>query len=188
LVFDEHGGFWFTDLGKDFEHYREYGGLYYAKPDGSLITQGRYPALALNGVGLSPDGKTLYTTSTTTSRLWRIPVIAPGVLAPPPSVTVRAGSPQTGELLATIPGDCGVDSLAITASGGVCVATLYRGGITTVRADGSMEYFHLEDEYTTNIAFGGNDMRTAYITQSASGMIVRTRWTEPGLKLNYGHY
>ncbi|MCJ2187609.1 SMP-30/gluconolactonase/LRE family protein [Novosphingobium beihaiensis] len=187
LVFDGHGGFWFTDLGKDFARHREYGGLYYAKPDGSLITCGRYPAVALNGVGLSPDGKTLYTSSTTTSRLWRIPVLAPGQLEPAPDVS-RAGSPATGDLMATIPGDCGVDSLAVTASGAVCVATLYRGGITTVREDGTMDYLHLPDEYTTNIAFGGEDMRSAYITLSASGRIVRVRWNEPGLKLNYGLY
>jgi gluconolactonase len=188
LVFDDQGGFWFTDLGKDFERHRDYGGLYYAKADGSFISEGRFPAVALNGVGLSPDGKTLYTSSTTTSRIWRIPVEAPGRLTPPPNAPARAGSPRTGELLATVPGDCGVDSLAVTASGAVCVATLYRGGITTVHNDGSMEYFHLPDEYTTNIAFGGDDMRAAYIMQSASGTIIRTRWPEPGLKLNYGLY
>jgi gluconolactonase len=187
LVFDDQGGFWFTDLGKEFERHREYGGLYYAKWDGSLIVEGRYPAITLNGVGLSPDGKTLYTASTSTSRLWRCPIEAPGFLASVPAM-LGATSHRTGELLATIPGDCGVDSLAVTASGAVCVATLYRGGITTVREDGSMEYFHLPDIYTTNIAFGGKDMRTAYITQSTSGTIIRTRWAEPGLKLNYGIY
>lgn len=187
LVFDDAGGFWFTDLGKDFEHHRDYGGLYYAKADGSLISCGRYPVVSPNGVGLSPDGKTLYTASTTTSRLWRISVEAPGRLAAPDGGR-RAGSPMTGELMAIVPGDCGLDSLAVTASGAVCVATLYRGGITTVREDGSIEYLHLPDEYTTNIAFGGDDMRWAYITLSASGRIARLRWGEAGLRLNYGLY
>ena len=40
----------------------------------------------------------------------------------------------------------------------------------------------------TNIAFGGDDMRWAYIPQSASGTIIRTRWSEPGLMLNYNPY
>ncbi len=42
LVFDKQGGFWFTDNGADGEDSRRYGGLYYAKPDGSLITRPRY--------------------------------------------------------------------------------------------------------------------------------------------------
>jgi gluconolactonase len=37
----------------------------------------------------------------------------------------------------------------------------------------------------TNIAFGGSDMQTAYITFSASGKLVRTRWSEPVLPLNF---
>lgn len=40
LVFDKSGGFWFTDFGKGFARTRDRGGLYYAKPDGSLIEGG----------------------------------------------------------------------------------------------------------------------------------------------------
>jgi gluconolactonase len=36
----------------------------------------------------------------------------------------------------------------------------------------------------TNIAFGGPNLRTAYITLSSSGRLVRTQWPEAGLKLN----
>jgi gluconolactonase len=37
----------------------------------------------------------------------------------------------------------------------------------------------------TNIAFGGADMRDAYITLSMAGKLVKTRWEEPGLKLSF---
>jgi gluconolactonase len=36
---------------------------------------------------------------------------------------------------------------------------------------------------TTNIAFGGSDMRTAVITLSRSGRLVRCTWDRPGLRL-----
>jgi gluconolactonase len=188
LVFDAHGGLWFTDIGKDFRRHREYGGLYYAKADGSLIVEGRYPAHTLNGVGLSPDGNTLYTSSTSTARVWRIAIEAPGRLVPFTDPMAGSGVGVIGDLLATVPGVCGLDSLAMTASGAVCVATLNRGGITVVRPDGAMEHVPLPDKFTTNIAFGGKDMRDAFITQSFSGTVIRTRWSEPGLKLNYNPY
>jgi gluconolactonase len=52
-------------------------------------------------------------------------------------------------------------------------------------ADGGIEHIALPDELVTNIAFGGDDMRTAYITLSGSGRLVSARWPEPGLRLNY---
>jgi gluconolactonase len=42
-----------------------------------------------------------------------------------------------------------------------------------------------EDRSVTNIAFGGADMRDAYITLSSTGRLVRMRWPEPGLKLAF---
>ena len=39
IVFDETGGFWFTDLGKTRPREVDRGGLYYARPDGSSITE-----------------------------------------------------------------------------------------------------------------------------------------------------
>ena len=38
---------------------------------------------------------------------------------------------------------------------------------------------------TTNIAFGGEGLRTAYITLSMSGRLVSTQWDRPGLPLNF---
>jgi gluconolactonase len=41
------------------------------------------------------------------------------------------------------------------------------------------------DQYTTNIAFGGADMQFAWITCSLKGLLVKTRWPEPGMRLVY---
>jgi len=74
LVFDRQGGFYFTDLGKRYARQRDHGGLYYALPDGSKIVELVHPMLSPNGVGLSPDEKTVYVADT----LHR----APGLRAP----------------------------------------------------------------------------------------------------------
>ena len=37
---------------------------------------------------------------------------------------------------------------------------------------------------TTNICFGGPDLKTAYITLSGTGRLVAVDWPTPGLRLN----
>ena len=41
------------------------------------------------------------------------------------------------------------------------------------------------DVFPTNICFGGNDRRTAFITLSAAGQLAVMPWSEPGLPLRY---
>ena len=183
IVFDTHGGFWFTDLGKtrarDFDH----GGIYYAKADGSKIVEAVYPLITPNGIGLSPDGKTLYAAETRTGRVWQWDIKAPGEIAPKP---VSHHVPNGGSLLAGLPGFQLFDSLAVDGGGNVCVATLMNGGITVISPDGkSIEHVATDDYMTTNICFGGPDLRTAYLTLSSSGRLVAMDWPRPGLKLNY---
>ncbi|MCC7257298.1 MAG: SMP-30/gluconolactonase/LRE family protein, partial [Gammaproteobacteria bacterium] len=66
LVFDAHGGFWFTDSGKVRDHDRDHGAIYYARADRSLIRRVVYPVIHPhpNGIGLSPDGSVLYMAET----------------------------------------------------------------------------------------------------------------------------
>ena len=55
IMFDSRGGFWFTDHGKTRARTRDRGGLYYGRPDGSLIKEVSFPLDGPNGVGLSPE-------------------------------------------------------------------------------------------------------------------------------------
>ena len=80
IVFDRHGGFYFTDHGKRRPREVDLGGLYYAKTDGSLIRELVQPMIMPNGVGLSPDEKTVYVAETRTGHLWGFDIAAPGVL------------------------------------------------------------------------------------------------------------
>ena len=84
------------------------------------------------------------------------------------------------------PTPAGFDSLAMEANGNICVATIGECGISVISPAGELvEFVATDDIFTTNIAFGGDDMMDAYITLSGSGRLVKTRWNRPGLKLNY---
>lgn len=180
LVFDSQGGFWFTDHGKNRPRDRDRGGLYYALADGSWIEEAIFPLDSPNGVGLSPDGATLYAAETHTGRVFSWDLDGPGRIRP------YAASPNLGHLIAGLPGLQLLDSLAIDAEGNICVATISNGGITVISPDGtSIEHVAMPDPLTTNICFGGEDLRTAFITLSATGRLVATDWQTAGLPLEY---
>ena len=179
IVFDAHGGFWFTDLGKTTKRHNDYGGLYYATPDGNSIREVVFPMHSANGVGLSPNGTTVYVADTVPGRLWAFEIAAPGKLKP-------SASPFKGVCLAGMPGLQYFDSLAVDSEGHVCVATIFNGGITRISPEGKTAHFATDDPVTTNICFGGDNLRHAYITLSSTGRLVETLWPVEGLPLNYG--
>lgn len=181
LVFDVHGGFYFTDLGKRYPRHRDHGGVYYAMPDGSSIKCIAYPILSPNGCGLSPDGKVLYVADTEGARLWAFDIESPGVFRKP-----KRHHPHSGRVIAGLPGNARFDSLAVMASGNIAVATLSTGYITEISPAGDIvRAVKMPDVYPTNICFGGPDMKTAYITLSDTGCLGVMEWPEPGLKLNF---
>jgi gluconolactonase len=178
LVFDKQGGLWFTDHGCSTPEGRKFGGLYYAKADGSHISRQRDHLISPNGVGLSPDESVVYVADTNLGRLWGFDVAEPGVLAPPPGFA-------PGRVIHNLDGYQLLDSLAVEAGGKVCVATIINGGITAFDPAGTVEHFAFPDLICTNIVFGGDDMMDAWITASSTGKLYKARWPRPGLKLNY---
>ena len=177
IVFDGKRGFWFTDLGKVYGRQMDRGAVYYARADGSLIREAVFPIITPNGVGLSPDGNTLYVAETETSRLWSFRIIGEGELEKQPWP-----SPHGGKLVAGLPGYQRFDSLAVEENGNVCVATLIRGGISVISPAGEwLEFHEAPEHYCTNLAFGGAGMRKAYVTLSNYGAAARSRlaasWT-----------
>ena len=181
IVFDAHGGFWFTDHGVRMERTSDRTGIYYAKADGSHIAEVVFPVDAPNGIGLSPSGNRVYWAETHTGRLFYRDITAPGEVSIPTAADRGC--------LAGLPGMQLLDSLAVDGNGNVCVATIVRGGITLVSPTGVVSHASLGEEFydvlTTNICFGGADLRTAYITLSGTGRLVSARWPHPGLALNY---
>lgn len=180
IVFDAHGGFYFSDHGKRRPRDMDLGGLYYAKADGSEIRELVQPMIFPNGVGLSPDQKTVYVAETRTGHLWAFDIVSPGVIAKSPKYE-NGGRHMEGPA-----GYTSFDSLAVEDGGNICIASLVVGGINVIAADGRFVGFEpMPDRYCTNLCFGGDDMRDAYITLSGTGRVVKTRWPRPGLRLNF---
>jgi gluconolactonase len=178
LVLDGHGGMWFTDHGVRTERTADRTGIHYALLDGSSCREMIFPVNEPNGIGLSPSGDRLWWAETHTGRIYSRPVTAPGV--------VGETGPYNG-LAAGLPGMRLLDSLAIDANGNACVATLIDSGITVCSPEGDTVFVKLPDEFrdplVTNICFGGNDMRTAYITLSGTGRLISVPWPVAGTVL-----
>ena len=181
LVFDGHGGMWFTDHGKTMKRSRDRDAVFYARPDGSLIRQVIFPLDGANGIGLAPDGGTLYVAESFTGRIWQYEVTGPGEVR-----KVRGALPwERGRLLIALPGYSIPDSLAVDAAGNVCVANIPQG-ISVISPDGKLVEQHaVPDVFPTNICFGGPDLRTAYITLSSTGRLAAMQWPRPGLPLHF---
>jgi gluconolactonase len=174
IVFDRDGGFWFTDHGKTRPRDRDRTGVFYARADGSRISEAIFPLEGPNGIGLSRDETELYVAETVPGRLWAYKLDGPG----------RATRER--RLLPGIAGFYMYDSLAVDAAGNVCVATLINGGISIVSPTGAPTRFvAVPDPLTTNICFGGTELRTAFITASSVGHLLAVEWEGPGLPLNF---
>jgi gluconolactonase len=175
IVFDKQGGFWFTDFGRQTGRTRHLSGVYYARPDGSFAQELSFGGTGYNGVGLSPDEQTVYAAETYTGRLVAFDLSAPGQV-------VKGG--RGGRVVGAASGKAFFDSLAVQADGDICIASI-GDGITTMTPAGGVTQTPLPDTLVTNICFGGEDMRDAYITMSGVGQLIHMRWPQPGLKLNF---
>jgi gluconolactonase len=172
LVFDSTGRLWFTDLGVIVDQERIHaGGLFTAAPKDGEPTAVYRRSVSYNGVGLSPDQKHVLVADTLQARIYRYD---------------NRPEAQEPQYVGTAMGPIGFDSLAVTATGNVCVATVFEGGVATITPTGEVSVRRIPEEpYVTNIAFGGEDMCDAYVTLSSSGKLVKLRWDEPGLKLAF---
>jgi gluconolactonase len=182
IVFDEFGGFYFTDLGRSHRRGIDDGAIYYATAAGDRIVRVIGSLDRPNGIGLAPDGRSLYASETKTGRVWAWDVSEPGLVRKDP------GSLGPGNLLHGFAGFQLLDSLAVDSAGNICIGTVITGVISVISPTGELldevalpEY----DPFVTNICFGGSDLSTAYITSSGLGLIYALPWSRPGLRLAY---
>lgn len=194
LVFDAHGGFWFSDFGKTRPRDRDITGIFYGRPDGSSIELRIFPLNSPNGVALSPDGKRLYAALTYERLVLYWELDDAGEIVPNPST-------MDGSYLlsADLPGRAILDSMAVDSDGNVHVAVMLpqgadpmvNGGIAVISSDGAtVDYVPIEIKsrvapLPSNVCFGGDDLKTAFITCGASGMLLKADVSVPGLVLNH---
>jgi gluconolactonase len=182
IVFDKHGGFYFTDLGKRRGRLIDRGSVFYAKTDGSYIKELIHPFDTPNGIGLSADEATLYVAETNAARLWSFQIEAPGQLGKSPNLY------WPGKLLHKFSGYERLDSLALDTEGNVVVATLISGCVTAITPEGKVKAVVPTPEFdlmVTNVCFGGPDLKTAFITSSGLGRLYSMDWHCAGLPLNF---
>lgn len=184
LVFDRYGGFYFTDTGQHDDRATEFGALYYARSDGSMIKRLASGLGQPNGCALSPDGRRLYFTETQTARLWSFEVDAPG--------DVRGGRTPFGVGGADFRYGSNryeyFDSMAVEENGTLCIATLFSGGVTIVGADDAAGGFvpgPAGEPGVTNLCFSPVDPNLVFLTASCTGGVYSGRWPRPGLRLPY---
>lgn len=177
IVFDREGNFYFTDLGKTYGRLRDRTGVFYAAPDGSFIREIIWPLESPNGIGLSPDGRTLYVAETPTGRVWAFELEGPGKVGRRRMLATVPGAPPSNAAFC--------DSMCVDAEGNVLQATIGNGGITIISPDGArVEHVPCPDPLTTNACFGGADLRTLYVTLSTLGQLAAfDNWRTAGLKL-----
>ena len=182
IVFDKNGNFWFTDLGKVRKRNMDRGAIYWAKSDGSEIKEVIQPFMTPNGIGLSPDEQTLYVAETEGGKLYSYKIINEGQVE---KITFPE-SINGGKLLNIEGGIKRFDSLALEENGNICVATLINGGISVISPEGNLvEFVKFDDPYITNICFGSQNLKTAYITASFEGILLEVDWNRQGLPLNF---
>ena len=167
LVFDRHGGLWISDIAVKPGD----GAILYAPKIGAALTVARGGLNGPNGIGVSPNGKLLHISMGT--NLYAFDIEAPGKL------TTRS-YPNDGVQAALWQGSY-ADSLKLQADGKVCVCSLLRpGGIGIVDRAGHTKFLGFPDRWVCNLAFGGHDMRDAWIMLSGLGQIAKVRWPTAG--------
>jgi gluconolactonase len=175
LIFDSQGGLYFTDpWGTSMVN--QTGAVYYVSPQGKisrLINNMAFP----NGIALSPDEKTLYVAETMRNAVWAVQLEEPGVLLM-----------RRARIMAYLPGGgIGGDGMALDEKGNLYVAYVDAGEVVVLtpkgKLIGSIKLPEGAGPFNTNVAFGGQDGKVLYITESSENVIYRVAMKVRGLKL-----
>jgi len=170
LVFASNGDLYFTDQGLTGFH-DSTGRVFRLRPDGTvdrLLDNVPSP----NGIVLSPDEQTLLVAVTRGNAVWRVPLMPNGGVA-------KVG------LYIQLSGGGGPDGLAMDENGGLAICHVMLGSVWILSAVGEpvLRIKSPTGLMTTNMAHGGPDNRTLYITESATGSVLRARVDVPGRKM-----
>jgi gluconolactonase len=174
LTFAKNGDLYFTDQGQTGIH-DPTGRVYRYTTDGRLeclIANGPSP----NGVVLDPGDKVMYVAMTRANCMWHCP-LKPG------------GGVSKAGVFAQLPGIHGPDGLAMDEAGNLSAAHARPGIIWLFSPIGEPLYYvqsATRGSRMTNMAYGGADHRTLFITDSYQGAILAAKMPVAGKTL-YSH-
>ena len=172
LVFAKNGDLYFTDQGQS--------GL--QAPNGCLYrlrATGQLDRLldnipSPNGLVLTPDERVLYLAVTRGNCVWRVPLDF-----------LDNGAVSRVGVFIQMSGGTGPDGMAMAEDGSLAVAHVGMGTVWLWSKLGEpiARIRSCTGLGTTNVAFGGPDRRTLFITESATGHILRATLPVAGLAL-----
>jgi sugar lactone lactonase YvrE len=133
-------------------------------PDGKVTLLDSMNATA-NGIEVSPDEKTLYVNAV--PNIWAYDLSADGQVS-------------NKRVLIAFP-DFGMDGMRTDAKGNLYVARFGKGTVAKISPDGRLlQEIPLTGKKVTNVAFGGKDGRTVYVTLMDRGNLESFRVDDPG--------
>lgn len=160
LVFASNGDLYFTDQGLTGWH-DQTGRVFRRRADGRVdCLLDNIPSP--NGLVLDPSESVLYVAVTRANAIWRVPL-------------TREGNVTKVGTFIQMSGGGGPDGLAIDEDGNLAVAHVGLGAVWLFsnRGEPLLRINSPLGALTTNVAFGGPDRKTLYITESESGSILR---------------
>ena len=142
------------------------GNLWRIDTDGK-VTQLEANAGTTNGIEVSPDDKTLYVNESVQRNVWAYDLSASGAIS-------------NKRLLIKFP-DFGMDGMRCDTKGNLYITRHGKGTVAKVSPTGALiREITLIGKKPSNIAFGGKDGRTAYVTLQDQGNIETFRIDTPG--------
>jgi gluconolactonase len=155
LVIDQQGGVYFTDPRYQSPEPYPQGteAFYYRAPDGTVSRLGQ-DLLAPNGIGLSPDGLTLYVVPSMQKQIMAYPIEAPGKIGAG-RVLFELKQPEGED-------NTGGDGMTVDATGNLYITSAL--GVQICDSQGKLLNIITLAEVPANVTFGGEDFDTLYIT------------------------
>lgn len=163
LVFAQNGDIYFTDQGQTGMH-DPTGRVYRLRTDGTLdLLIGNVPSP--NGLVLNGAEHILYVAATRGNSIWRVPLMPDGTASKVGIFVQLSGSLG------------GPDGLAMDSEDNLAIAHAGMGAVWIFSRLGEPLYRvrSCEGLTTTNVAYGGPDNKSLYITESESGCILVAR-------------
>ncbi len=119
-----------------------------------------------NGIDLSPDGRTLYVGESNSGQIW--------------SYTIRGTNLTDARLIKTFEPNT-IDGLRTDVGGRLLIAHILKGTIIVMKSNGVIQKeVALKGKEPTNLAFGGRDGKTVFVTQRQGGFIESFRTDQEG--------
>jgi gluconolactonase len=169
-VFASNGDLYFTDQGLTGLH-DPTGRVFRVRASGEIdCLLDNVPSP--NGLVLDPSESVLYLAVTRANAIWRVPLMRDGTVA------------KVGTYI-QLSGGGGPDGLAIDEKGNLAVAHIGLGAVWLFSAVGEpmLRIQSSDGRATTNMAYGGPDRKTLFITESETGTILTAPMPTPGRQM-----